>query len=159
MATISQQLNELINQKTQLANNLTTMGVEANSSEKFNTLVPKVLQIESGIDTSDATATSAEIREGYTAYVNGIKVTGTIPDCGARTYIPTTEDQHLESGCYISGVQTIKGDANLISDNIKAGIEIFGVAGNPNVIDTTVDEVNTASTNSMLKDNIAFNLD
>ena len=156
MATISQQLNELINQKTQLANNLTTMGIEANSSEKFNTLVPKVLQIESGIDTSDATATSAEIREGYTAYVNGVKVTGTIPDCGATTYIPTTEDQHFAPGSYISGVQTVKGDANLISDNIKAGVEIFGVSGNPNVIDTTVNEVNTASTTNMLKDTVAF---
>lgn len=156
MATISQQLNELINQKSQLAANLNTKGVAATSNEKFNTLVPKVLEIETGIDTSDATATAAEIREGYTAYVNGEKITGTIPDYGEHTYIPTTEDQRFEPGSYITGVQIIKGDANLVSDNIKAGVEIFGVSGNSNVIDTTVDEINTASTTNMLKDTIAF---
>lgn len=156
MATISQQLNELINQKSQLAANLNTKGVAATSDEKFNTLVPKVLEIETGIDTSDATATAAEIREGYTAYVNGQKIVGTIPNYDANTYIPTTEDQRFEPGSYITGVQIVKGDANLVSDNIKAGVEIFGVSGNPNVVDTTVDETNTASTSNMLKDTIAF---
>lgn len=48
MATIAQQLTELINQKNALAANLTTKGVTASSSETLNTLVPKVLDIQTG---------------------------------------------------------------------------------------------------------------
>lgn len=129
MATITQQLSELVTQKNQLATNLTSKGVDASASETLNTLVPKVLDIPSGIDTSDATATATEIREGYTAYVNGEKIVGTIPSYGANTYTPTTEDQYFEPGSYITGMQIIKGDANLISENIKKGVTIFNVEG------------------------------
>lgn len=48
MATISQQLTELVNQKNALATNLNTMGVTASTDETLNTLVPKVLDIETG---------------------------------------------------------------------------------------------------------------
>lgn len=50
MSTIAQQLSELINQKNQLAANLVSKGVDANSDETFNTLVPKVLDIPTGIE-------------------------------------------------------------------------------------------------------------
>lgn len=47
----------------------------------------------------------------------------------AATYTPKTTDQSIASGQYLSGTQTIKGDANLVAGNIKSGVSIFGVTG------------------------------
>ena len=47
----------------------------------------------------------------------------------AETYTPTTSDQIIESGQYLLGDQTIKGDANLQAENIADGVTIFGVEG------------------------------
>ncbi len=48
---------------------------------------------------------------------------------GAQTITPTTSDQTIASGKYLTGAQTIKGDANLLAGNIKKDVEIFGVTG------------------------------
>jgi hypothetical protein len=82
-----------------------------------------------GIDMSDATATSSEILKGETAYINGIKVTGTMPTKGETTYTPSTKDQTISSGQYLEGNITIAGDPELVASNIKSGVEIFGVTG------------------------------
>ena len=47
----------------------------------------------------------------------------------ATTYTPGTSNQTIAAGTYCSGVQTIKGDSNLVAGNIKSGISIFGVNG------------------------------
>ena len=51
------------------------------------------------------------------------------PTKGAQTYTPTTTDQTISSGRWLTGDQTIKGDANLVAANIKSGVNIFGVNG------------------------------
>lgn len=48
---------------------------------------------------------------------------------GAKTYTPSTSYQVIPSGTYLTGAQTIEGDSNLLSENIKSGISIFGVSG------------------------------
>lgn len=47
----------------------------------------------------------------------------------ATTYTPTTANQTISAGTYLTGAQTIKGDSNLIAGNIKSGITIFGITG------------------------------
>ena len=83
----------------------------------------------SGTYTSDANAVAGNILSGKTAYINGNKITGTISSKGAATYTPGKSNQTIASGQYLSGTQTIKGDANLIASNIKKGVSIFGITG------------------------------
>ena len=47
----------------------------------------------------------------------------------AQTITPGTTAQTIAAGQYLTGAQTIAGDANLIGQNIKAGVSIFNVDG------------------------------
>lgn len=79
--------------------------------------------------TGDAVA--ANVLNGKTFYNTNAKtkVTGTIPSKTAQTYTPSTVDQTIAANQFLSGAQTIKGDADLIAANIKSGVDIFGVVG------------------------------
>lgn len=47
----------------------------------------------------------------------------------AATYTPGTSNQTIPAGTYLTGSQTISGDADLVASNIKSGVSIFGVSG------------------------------
>ena len=48
----------------------------------------------------------------------------------AKTITPTTSNQiAVSSGYYTGGSVTVQGDSNLVAENIKNGISIFGVSG------------------------------
>lgn len=129
MTTITELLSQLQTDKNNLVANLISKGVEASETETFTSLVPKVLAISTGIDTSDATATEGDILFDKTAYVDGQKLTGTIESLEATEYIPSEIDQTIEAGKYLAGNQIIKGDMNLLPTNIRKGVTIFGVEG------------------------------
>ena len=85
-------------------------------------------------DTSDADATASEILDTKTAYVNGSKVTGTMPNRGAVTgTISTVAGEYSIQNGYHDGSGTVGIDsteqAKIIAGNIKAGVEILGVTG------------------------------
>ena len=72
-----------------------------------------------------ATATQAE---GYVAA--GTKsATYQLAFQAAQTITPGTTNKTIPANTYLGGVQTIKGDANLIASNIVSGKSIFGVVG------------------------------
>lgn len=74
--------------------------------------------------------TADKLLSGVTAInSSGEVVTGTIASQSAKTWTPTTSNQSIAAGKYLSGKQTIKGDANLVAENIKSGVTIFNVAG------------------------------
>jgi hypothetical protein len=119
--------------------------------------------VDTTISSSAATATM--IQSGYKCYINGTLTTGTAPTKAAATITPTTTDQTIASGVITTGVQTIKGDANLLAANIKSGISIFGIAGTYDPVtliagtsyllygsDTAIS--NTTTTNTLMKSSI-----
>ena len=85
-------------------------------------------------DTSDATASASEILLTKTAYVNGNKVTGTMPNNGAVTgTISTKAEQYTIPQGYHDGSGKVSisstEQAKIIATNIREGVSILGVTG------------------------------
>ena len=85
-------------------------------------------------DTSDATASQSEILNTKTAYVNGSKVTGNMPNRGAVTgVISTKAGEYTVPQGYHDGSGKVAIDTTeqgkIIAENIREGITILGVEG------------------------------
>ncbi len=85
-------------------------------------------------NTTDATATAAEILKGKTAYVNKNKLEGTMPNNGAQTGDISTKagtvtiKQGYHDGSGKIGISSTE-QAKIVASNIKKGVSLLGVTG------------------------------
>ena len=113
-----------------------TKAVSAGSATAPATISGTSASVSSGTNTltlSKTISVTPTVSAGYvssgTAGNSSVSLTASVTTKGATTYTPGTSDQTIASGTYLTGAQTISGDANLVSANIKSGISIFGVSG------------------------------
>lgn len=99
---------------------------------------PSISVSNSGLITATVSASKSvkpTVTAGYVASgtadtitVSGSK-TSQLTTQDAQTIIPGTTAQEIAAGIYLSGKQTIAGDADLVAANIKKDIDIFGITG------------------------------
>lgn len=102
------------------------------------TVTPTIAISSSGLITASVSGSQGVTPTISAGYVSS-GTSGTITVSGseteqlttkaAATITPGTSNQTIAAGTYLTGAQTISGDANLVAANIKSGISIFGVAG------------------------------
>lgn len=85
-------------------------------------------------NTKDATALVGEILYGKTAYKNGTKLTGTMPNIGKQTsYLSSASASVAIQQGYHDGSGTVAlstaDKTALVSSNIREGVTILGVVG------------------------------
>ena len=92
-------------------------------------------------DTSDADAGQGDVLSGKTYYKDG-KKTGSMPNNGDTSGDISSKDGTVTIPAGYTSGGTVGIDstekAKIVSGNIKSGVTLLGVAGDSNVVDTTI---------------------
>lgn len=97
--------------------------VEAEDVPVVEQATPEITVSNTGLITASATQEEGKVAAGTKS------ATKQLTTKSAATYTPGTSNKLIASGQYLTGAQTIKGDENLVAENIVKGKTIFGVTG------------------------------
>lgn len=113
-----------------------TKAVASGSAKGPTTVSGTSASVSTGTNTLTLTKSvsiTPVVTAGYvasgTAQSASVTLTASVATKAAATITPGTSAQEIAAGTYLTGKQTISGDANLMASNIKSGVSIFGVAG------------------------------
>lgn len=116
--------------------NTVTATIASGTAKAPNTITGSSATVTAGTNIltfSKSISVTPVVTAGYISAGTATNVTVTlsaaIPTKAAATITPGTATQTISAGTYLSGAQTIVGDADLIAANIKSGINIFGTNG------------------------------
>lgn len=109
--------------------------------------MPVRFNIGGGISAGKDTATEDDVRYPKTFHSGNSVVAkiGRIKDCVIKKIVPGKNKQTIPAGSYIAEDIIIDGDDNLIPGNIRNEAVIFGVRGDPNVVDTSAGDITSDS--------------
>lgn len=110
--------------------------VSSGSATAPATITGSSATVSAGTNTltlSKTVSVTPDVTAGYVssgeAGNSSVSLTASVTTKAAATITPGTTNQTISAGTYLTGKQTIAGDANLIAANIASGVSIFGVAG------------------------------
>lgn len=115
----------------------TTKSVTSGSATGPSSLSGTSATVSTGTNTLTLTktgvSTTPTVSAGYvssaTASTATITLTASVTTKAAATITPGTSNQTIAAGTYLTGAQTIAGDADLVGGNILSTANIFGVQG------------------------------